>query len=113
MAAWEDRFEAKVDRSGACHLWTGAKTAAGVGQVRIDGKLRTAAQLAWELERGPIPAGGRIRSCMHHRLCVRVDHLEMDITAVEVETPRRKRAERGTGSKREVGDGKWKLTVDA
>lgn len=113
MAAWEDRFEAKVDRSGTCHLWTGAKTAAGVGQVRIDGKLRTAAQLAWELERGPIPAGGRIRSCRHHRLCVRVVHLEMDITAVEVETPRRKRAERGNGSMREVGDGKWKLTVDA
>ena len=107
------RFEAKVDRSGTCHLWTGAKTASGVGQARVDGKLRTAAQLGWQLEHGPVPGGGRVRSCKQNKLCVRTDHLEMDITPVGVETQRRKRGERGNGSMREVVDGKWKLTVDA
>lgn len=75
MVDWDRRFEAKVDRSGECHLWTGARTAAGVGQMRIDGKLRTASQLAWELEHGELPAGSRIRYCEHNKLCVRVEHL--------------------------------------
>ena len=114
MADWDRRFEAKVDRSGECHLWTGARTAAGVGQMRINGKLRTAAQLASELEHGELPPGSRIRYCGHNKLCVRVDHLQLDTPSTSAErTEQRQRAERGSGSMREVTGGKWKLTIDA
>lgn len=114
MAAWASRFEAKVDRSGDCHVWTGAKTSSGVGQLRIDGKLRTAAQVAWELEYGRLPPGSRIRYCDKNKLCVLVAHLDIDLSNVTPKgTPDRMRAEPGRGSMRETSAGKWKLTVDA
>ncbi len=112
MAGWRERFEDKVDRSGDCHVWTGAKTPSGVSQVRIGGKLRTAAQVAWEIEHGPLVHGSRIRSCDVTPLCVRVDHLDVEEPS-PVAVERSRRAPRGSGSMREVADGKWKLTVDA
>ena len=42
MAVDGDRFESKVDRTGPHHLWTGARSARGIGQIRIDGRLLTA-----------------------------------------------------------------------
>lgn len=114
MADLRARFEAKVDRSsGECHVWTGAKTKSGVCQMRVDGKIRTAAQIAWELEHGSVPIGGRVLSCTKDKLCVRVDHLTFDASKIVAGKPDRKRAEPGSGSMREVADGKWKLTVDA
>jgi len=47
-----ERFEAKVDRTGDHHVWTGAKKADGTGQVRIGGRLMTAHRAAWEFEHG-------------------------------------------------------------
>jgi hypothetical protein len=38
MAASDDRFEAKVDRSGEHHLWTGARKADGTGLVKAKGR---------------------------------------------------------------------------
>ena len=38
--------EARIDRTSDHHLWMGAKTERGFGQVRVDGRLRTAAQVA-------------------------------------------------------------------
>lgn len=105
-----ERFEAKVDRSGDCHLWTGAKTAGGVGQIRVQGKLRTAAQVGWELEHGSLSAGDRIRSCAINKLCVRVEHLALKTPATPAEMPRR--ANRDRGSMQELSPGRWKLTID-
>ncbi len=110
MAANRDSFEAKVDRSGKHHLWIGSRTMAGGGQIRVDGRLRTASQVAWELEHGDIPPGGRIRSCPDEKLCVRVDHLELTIQPASTSTAS---SRRGGGSMAKVGDDKWKLTVDA
>ena len=55
MALDRVRFEAKIDRSGDHHLWLGARSSSGSGQVRVDGKLLTAARAAYELEHGPVP----------------------------------------------------------
>ncbi len=78
MAAWEKRFEAKVDRTGDCHMWTGAKTKSGVGQLRVDGKLRTAAQLAGNssTESSLPEAEFTLRQ---EQLCVRVDDLDINM----------------------------------
>lgn len=111
MADWERRFRDKIDQSGECHLWTGARTPSGVGQVRIDGALRTAAQVAWELERGALPEGSRVRSCPEHKLCVRPEHLLLESPTGR--KPKSPKADRGSGSMREIASGKWKLTVDA
>ena len=101
-------FEARIDRTGEHHLWRGATSGRGHGQVRVDGRLRTAAQVAWELANGPIPSGHRVRSCPEVPLCVRADHLSL-----QQHGSRRSRAPRGLGSIRDLGDGRWKLVVDA
>ena len=71
-----DRFEIYVDRTGEHHLWTGAtRPNAGTGRMRVDGKEIAAHQIAWELERGPLPKGKRVLPCADVPACVRVDHL--------------------------------------
>lgn len=72
-----ERFEAKVDRSGEHHLWTGARLADGSGAIKVDGKLTTAKRVAWELEYGPLSARAQVVSCPVEPSCVRVDHLSV------------------------------------
>ena len=59
MVARSDRFDSKVDRSGPHHLWLGARSAQGVGQVRVDGKLMTAPRAAWARAYGDPPPAPR------------------------------------------------------
>lgn len=75
------RFWSKVDKSGDCWLWTGARECHGYGSIgvgsRSDGTRRTrlAHHIAYELEHGEIPAN----QCVLHRCdnpsCVRPEHL--------------------------------------
>lgn len=74
------RIEAKIDRSGTCHRWTGAHDSDGYGRVRWDGDNRKAHRVVFELTVGPIPEGHDIdhvkdRGCVY-RDCVNVEHLE-------------------------------------
>jgi integrase len=105
----EDRFEAKVDRSGEHHLWTGAKRADGAGHLKVDGRVVTAHRVAWELAHGPVPTGAQVLACPEERCCVRVDHLS--VRQAEQAAPERGRRESGSGSLRQVRAGVWKLTV--
>jgi integrase len=106
------RFEAKVDRSGPHHVWTGSRLADGSGQLRVNGRLTTARRVAWELTHGPLPPGARVLGCPADPACVRVDHLSLwgGESATKAQ-PGRKRASRGSGTKRQVRPGVWKLTV--
>ena len=104
-----DTFAARLDRSGPHHLWLGATDSRGRGQIRIDGRLHTAARVAWELAHGPVPAGYRVRSCPDETRCVRIDHLQIEPHG----RPQPARAPRGGGSLRQLGPGRWKLVVDA
>jgi hypothetical protein len=53
------RFEARVDRSGQRHRWTGSRTTDGAGKLKVDGRTVSARRVVWELERGPLsPAPG-------------------------------------------------------
>jgi HNH endonuclease len=74
-----ERFWRYVTRTPTCWLWTGLHTpnGAGVIPVREQGRVRrmTAAQVAWELHVGPIPAGRRVWRRCRRPACVRPDHL--------------------------------------
>ncbi len=108
------RFEAKIDRTGEPHLWVGTKSASGGGQVRVDGKLVTAARAAYELEHGPIPANMRVLTCPDEPTCVRVDHLRLESHAqTNKPTTPTKRAARGAGSVESLSPGVWKIGVTA
>jgi hypothetical protein len=70
-----ERLWAKVDRSGACWLWTGSVDANGYGVIRKDGRLVKPHRLVYEAEYGPIPDGMVIRHRCGHNACVRPEHL--------------------------------------
>jgi hypothetical protein len=110
MLPLEARFDAKVDRSGEHHLWTGAHDADGIGQIRVDGKLTTARRVAWELAHGPLPPNRRLSGCPDEPRCVRVEHLSL---AGQTGPAVPRHSTRGRGSKREIRPGVWKLTVAA
>lgn len=48
---------------------------AGYGYFRLEGKTELAHRVAWDLERGPIPAGMCVLHRCDNRRCVAVDHL--------------------------------------
>ena len=112
MAIDRRKFEAKVDRSGEHHLWRGATSAAGVGQIRVDGKLQTAPRVAWELAHGPLPAGARVERCPDSAACVRVEHLSV-AGIPTVPQPSAAKSRREAGSMRQTAPGKWELSVTA
>ena len=70
-----ERFWAKVNKTETCWLWMGARNERGYGNVRINGRTVRAHRLAYELLRGPIPAGMVICHHCDTPACVNPDHL--------------------------------------
>lgn len=72
----QERFWAKVDKSGECWRWTGTRTQDGYGRMRVGDFKAAVHRLAWEWAKGEIPTGLQINHKCHTRDCVRVSHLE-------------------------------------
>jgi integrase len=111
MPSLAERFEAKIDRTGEHHIWMGARLKDGSGQLKVGGRVTTARRVAWELSHGPLPAGIEVRACPDEPACVQVEHLS--VRGEPTADSRPARAPRGSGSKKEVRPGVWKLTVTA
>ncbi len=72
------RFEVKVlpaDENG-CRRWGNSLDKNGYGQFRVSGRVVKAHQVAWLLERGPLPEGLEPDHTCEVRDCVTPDHLE-------------------------------------
>jgi len=65
------RFLAKVDRSGECWLWTGARDKDGYGVAAISARTGRANRVAWTLFVGPIPEGLCVLHACDNPPCVR------------------------------------------
>lgn len=77
----EERFWAKVDRSGDCWRWTGALARGGYGFAVVGSRddpqrYRNAHRFAYELSVGPIPEGLELDHLCRNRRCVNPAHLE-------------------------------------
>ena len=73
----DQRFWSKVDKSGECWLWTGAKNSEGYGHLRTGGEHKSAHRRAYELLVGQIPDGQYIDHTCHVTSCVRPEHLRL------------------------------------
>ena len=81
MARWdgvtlEDRFWSKVTKTDDCWLWTGCTQSAGYGQLWLDGKVRLAHRVSYEMHCGAIDPSVEIdhkTTCPKN--CVRPEHL--------------------------------------
>jgi len=70
-----ERFWARVDKSGACWVWTGSKDQDGYGcsVSRLLG--RRAHRASWEIVNGKIPKGMQVLHTCDNPPCVNPDHL--------------------------------------
>lgn len=72
----EERFWSRVDKTGSCWLWVGARNPQGYGKVFIQGSQYMAThRAAWTLENGPIPKGLSVLHKCDTPSCVRPSHL--------------------------------------
>ena len=71
-----ERLAAYTERTDGCWNWTGGVSASGYGRLRVDGHMRPAHRLAYEVAVGPIPDGAEVDHRCHNTLCVRPDHLQ-------------------------------------
>lgn len=72
------RFWSKVEKTAGCWLWTGCKTGAGYGQIRVGsgkGKAIYAHRVSWEFANGPLPDDIDVLHSCDNPPCVRPDHL--------------------------------------
>jgi hypothetical protein len=75
-----ERFERYVmpEPNSGCWFWMGGLSAGGYGQITFSNPKTTkkAHRVAWELHRGPVPAGLELDHLCRMRSCVTPDHLE-------------------------------------
>lgn len=71
-----ERFWPKVEVTGFCWLWSGAKLPSGHGVFSIKGKPKSAHRWSYENLVGPIPEGLHIDHLCRITSCVNPDHLE-------------------------------------
>jgi len=77
-------FDKRVDRAGSCHHWIGATTN---GLPSFRGRLAT--RVAYEIANGrAVPPGRHVRRRCSAPLCVRPEHLTIDVHE-RVKRPRR------------------------
>ncbi len=70
----EERFWAKVDRTGDCWIWTAASLG-GYGQFGTEQGIQGAHRFSYEIVNGPIPSGLNVCHTCDTPLCVKPNHL--------------------------------------
>jgi hypothetical protein len=72
-----EQFWASAERQGGCLIWRKSLRRNGYGQLKIDGRNRTAHRVAYELAVGAIPDGAEIDHCCRRRACIDPAHLRL------------------------------------
>ena len=116
FATPEEAFEAStmpVTESG-CLLWMRTPNTNGYGNLRVDGRTRSAHRFAWERVNGPIPEGMHLDHLCWVRSCCNVDHLRLVTHAQNHQNRGGARAGSRSGIRGvswHVKTGKWQVRV--
>jgi hypothetical protein len=81
-ASIRERFWASVSNADApegCWVWTGSIRPGTHPVFSVSRYCMTAARVAWFMETGELPAGGRMRQRCGNQLCVRPSHFDWHI----------------------------------
>jgi len=71
----EERFWAKVDKTGDCWTWTACGNADGYGRFCVNYKMEYAHRVAYSLTHGPIAEHMDIDHTCYNKSCVNPSHL--------------------------------------
>lgn len=69
------RFWAKVRKTDTCWHWTAASFRRGYGAIKVNGKMKKAHRVSFEMHFGEIPDGQMVCHSCDTPSCVRPDHL--------------------------------------
>lgn len=77
IPAWYDRFAEKVNVTDTCWIWTSTLNNSGYGFFGIDGHMRLAHRLSYELAYGAILPSQQLDHQCRNRTCVNPAHLKV------------------------------------
>lgn len=98
-ATTNERFWAKVDKTGECWVWNAAINANGYGKFGIGGRTRSAHRVSYEFANGPIPDGLDLDHMCHIRACVNPGHLRLATTAENNQNRQSERRNNASGTR--------------
>lgn len=81
----KERFDAKVEKSDKCWMWTASKDSAGYGKMYFEGRVVGAHRISFLLHNGDIPEGYEVDHECHVVACVNPDHLRLATPKQNVE----------------------------
>lgn len=87
-----DLIHSFCDRDSAtgCLIWQRARSGRGYGMIWVNGAMRCATRVTWELIHGPIPSGQFVCHRCDNPPCVNPDHLFLGANADNVQDMLRK-----------------------
>lgn len=59
-----------------CWVWQGSRSSLGYGRIGVEGRMKRAHRVSYELHVGPIPEGLSIDHLCRNRACINPAHLE-------------------------------------